>query len=273
MTLAPPVAALPPQPPRGGSGLDNLLWSLKMRYWAWRHDAVPGLKPRVRLFVLFFDPARHDRLPHSVGVERGMIGVINAFASPAMAGSNNVVISHELLHTLGATDKYDPATGLPRFPDGYAEPGPFAAPSQVLAEIMGGRTRREARRDTRILAQTLIGDATAAEIGWAGNDRPPTGVPLMIGVFDSGLGGLSVLAAIARLLPRADLTYLADTAHVPYGDKHDEFIRGRVLAIGHHLASGAAGCWWSPATPPPRRPSSSFANSTRALPSSASSRA
>jgi glutamate racemase len=57
----------------------------------------------------------------------------------------------------------------------------------------------------------------------------------MIGVFDSGLGGLSVLAAIARALPHADLTYLADTAHVPYGDKHDDFIRGRVLTIGRHL--------------------------------------
>lgn len=57
----------------------------------------------------------------------------------------------------------------------------------------------------------------------------------MIGVFDSGLGGLSVLAAIARALPQANLTYLADTAHVPYGDKLDDFIRGRVLAIGHHL--------------------------------------
>lgn len=59
----------------------------------------------------------------------------------------------------------------------------------------------------------------------------------MIGVFDSGLGGLSVLAAIARELPRADLIYLADTAHVPYGDKPDHFITGRVLAIGRHLAN------------------------------------
>jgi glutamate racemase len=58
----------------------------------------------------------------------------------------------------------------------------------------------------------------------------------MIGVFDSGLGGLSVLAAIARALPRADLAYFADTAHVPYGAKPDDFIRGRVLAIGRHLA-------------------------------------
>lgn len=57
----------------------------------------------------------------------------------------------------------------------------------------------------------------------------------MIGIFDSGLGGLSVLAAIARALPRADLHYLADTAHVPYGNKSDAFIQGRVLSIGHHL--------------------------------------
>jgi glutamate racemase len=62
----------------------------------------------------------------------------------------------------------------------------------------------------------------------------------VIGVFDSGFGGLSVLDAIAQLLPRADLTYLADTAHVPYGDKPDDFITGRVLAIGQHLA--AQGC-------------------------------
>jgi glutamate racemase len=62
----------------------------------------------------------------------------------------------------------------------------------------------------------------------------------MIGVFDSGLGGLSVLAAIAHALPRADLVYLADSAHVPYGDKPDSFITGRVLTIGRHLA--ASGC-------------------------------
>lgn len=63
----------------------------------------------------------------------------------------------------------------------------------------------------------------------------------MIGVFDSGLGGLSVLAAIARALPQADLSYFADTAHLPYGSRSDDFIRDRVLAIGRYLADDGCG--------------------------------
>lgn len=62
----------------------------------------------------------------------------------------------------------------------------------------------------------------------------------MIGVFDSGLGGLSVLAAIAAALPGADLMYFADTAQLPYGDKPAEFICQRALLIGEHLID--SGC-------------------------------
>ncbi len=63
----------------------------------------------------------------------------------------------------------------------------------------------------------------------------------MIGVFDSGLGGLSVLAALVDALPHADFSYFADTAHVPYGNKSEEQIQCRVLAIGEHLASHGCG--------------------------------
>jgi len=41
----------------------------------------------------------------------------------------------------------------------------------------------------------------------------------MLGIFDSGLGGLTVLQQLRRRLPRHDITYLADQAHVPYGDR------------------------------------------------------
>ena len=44
----------------------------------------------------------------------------------------------------------------------------------------------------------------------------------MIGLFDSGLGGLTVIRRIRRRLPRADVVYLADQAHVPYGDREPE---------------------------------------------------
>ena len=57
----------------------------------------------------------------------------------------------------------------------------------------------------------------------------------VIGVFDSGLGGLSVLGALAETCPAADLIYAADTAHVPYGNKSSEQIRARVLAMGQAL--------------------------------------
>jgi glutamate racemase len=62
----------------------------------------------------------------------------------------------------------------------------------------------------------------------------------MIGVFDSGLGGLSVLAALVDTLPRADFVYFADSAHVPYGNKDETYIQARVLAIGAELIQ--SGC-------------------------------
>ncbi len=52
-----------------------------------------------------------------------------------------------------------------------------------------------------------------------------------IGVFDSGVGGLSVLREIRRLLPHEALLYVADSAHVPYGEKSREFIAARAITI------------------------------------------
>src|SRR6476661_7534281 len=41
-----------------------------------------------------------------------------------------------------------------------------------------------------------------------------------IGMFDSGIGGLTVARAVARLLPQERIVYFGDTAHLPYGQKH-----------------------------------------------------
>ncbi|MBO5653134.1 MAG: glutamate racemase [Clostridia bacterium] len=51
----------------------------------------------------------------------------------------------------------------------------------------------------------------------------------MIGVFDSGVGGLSAFLALARALPETDLAYYADSAHLPLGERSAEEIRALVL--------------------------------------------
>jgi glutamate racemase len=61
-----------------------------------------------------------------------------------------------------------------------------------------------------------------------------------IGVFDSGVGGLSVLRHIRQLLPNERLIYVADSAHVPYGDKSREYIEARSLAIARFLQQQGA---------------------------------
>ncbi|WP_020560390.1 glutamate racemase [Thiofilum flexile] len=58
-----------------------------------------------------------------------------------------------------------------------------------------------------------------------------------IGVFDSGLGGLSVLLEIERQLPAEDLVYVADSAHAPYGAKTADYMAERCIKISDFLLS------------------------------------
>jgi len=61
-----------------------------------------------------------------------------------------------------------------------------------------------------------------------------------VGVFDSGVGGLSVLREIKRLLPSEDLIYFADSAYVPYGSRSAAWIRERSEAIVKFLVGEGA---------------------------------
>lgn len=61
-----------------------------------------------------------------------------------------------------------------------------------------------------------------------------------IGVFDSGVGGLSVLRAIREQLPAEDVLYVADSGFAPYGDRPREFIESRALAIVEFLVTKGA---------------------------------
>ena len=170
VSLAPVVHEAPPMVRPGAGVLSVIWWSLRARYWAWRAPQnPPGPRPDVKLFVLYHDPQRQSSLPHSIGVQKGLFGIVNVFADHGMAGSNDVVIAHELLHTLGATDKYELGSNLPRHPEGFAEPERDPLYPQAHAELMGGRIpRSENRADIpESLLDVVIGPYTASEIGWS----------------------------------------------------------------------------------------------------------
>jgi glutamate racemase len=75
----------------------------------------------------------------------------------------------------------------------------------------------------------------AAQAAFFQTHHPMTSEQRPIGVFDSGIGGLSVLQALQKELPHERFVYLADNAHAPYGEKSEAFIRQRTHAIAEYL--------------------------------------
>ena len=168
LTLMPVLESNPPQLDETPNIISVVWWTTRMRWWSWnisRQSDQP--EPDIKLFIRFHDPRRLRVLERSVGLQKGKVGLINAFASRQMNGSNNVVITHELLHTLGASDKYDPASGQPLVPIGLAEPDRKPLYPQARGEIMAVRVALSDSRSEmpKSLRGTVIGQATAAEIG------------------------------------------------------------------------------------------------------------
>ena len=103
-----------------------------MRWWAWRVAAGDPLPPPdIQLFAIYYPEVTGQPLPDSLGLSKGLVAVARLFAGQGSADANQVVIVHELLHTLGASDKYD----LPeRPPAGAGRSRRPVAGSQVSAD-------------------------------------------------------------------------------------------------------------------------------------------
>lgn len=168
------LAELPPAPPAAGAWHEVAWWSLTMRRWAARMEAsVPALPGEVALFVVYHDPKRSPRVPHSLALKEAQLGVVHAFADERQHRSNAVVIAHELMHVFGATDKYEPGTLQPLFPGGYAEPDAEPRHPQAFAELMAGRIPLTpgTAEIPRSLDQVVVGPDTAREIRWREDAR------------------------------------------------------------------------------------------------------
>ena len=154
--------------------LDTLLWSLKMRWSASRIDSGSDRPyPDIKLFALYHEESAGAVLDRSTALERGLIAVAELFAGHSSTGANQIVMAHELLHTLGATNKYDLGTNLPIYPHGYANPEAHSLYTQRSAELMAGRVPLD-ERTAEIpsgLQLTVVEPETAAEIGWPTSPR------------------------------------------------------------------------------------------------------
>ncbi|MPW43480.1 hypothetical protein [Acinetobacter guerrae] len=158
----------PPKVPNDASILNVMWWSLKFRFYAWRQRKSADQPTSVTLYLNYYDPQHVNELRHSTALEKGRIGTVNLFASNKQNSQNNIVLTHELLHAFGATDKYNLQTGQPLFPIGYAKPEQQPLYPQKQAELMAGRlpVSDQQNRMPESLKQTIINALTAQEVGW-----------------------------------------------------------------------------------------------------------
>lgn len=165
--LGKPVRETLSTPPIDGNFFQRAAWITGIRWWRWRFDDQ-GMDPDVIVLARYFEPTDGLELPHSTGVEQIRVAIANIFASDSMSGQNLVVLTHEILHTIGATDKYDLSSGLPIYPHGFAHPDLQPLLPQRIAEIMAGRVpvTESSARQAESLRQVVIGPKTAEEIGW-----------------------------------------------------------------------------------------------------------
>ena len=166
--LAPVIRTLPPEPPKNRNPFIVMWWSLQMRYWAFRHNAYEKSLD-IRLYVIY--KAIVNTVPQmevSVGLRKGLIGIVNTSPDSKAQDYTNIIITHEMLHTIGATDKYDYITLMPNHPDGYADSEKIPLYPQNHSEIMAVRIPKspDSFSMPKSLNNVIIGEKTCKEIKW-----------------------------------------------------------------------------------------------------------
>ena len=161
------IDAAPTPPPRSRNLFTRARWGLSVRWWHFRfRDQVN--KPDIIVVARYHRPDELPRSMHSIAIAAQRLAVAKLVAEPLYTANNHVVLAHEILHTVGASDLYDPATNLPLYPEGYANPQRDPLHPQHQAEIMAGRIPLTPfrSREAISLVETVIGPVTAREIGW-----------------------------------------------------------------------------------------------------------
>jgi len=164
------VAAAPPSPTSGGA-VDLAKQTLAMKAWLRDVDPRAGIVPEhwdMRIYVVARKPASEkSSFVEGQSEQDGRIGSVAVELDASMVDTTLFVVTHELMHTLGATDKYD-ATGRTMIPEGLAEPDRSPLYPQPRAEVMARNRVLAEGRETipTTLEELAVGPLTAREIGW-----------------------------------------------------------------------------------------------------------
>ncbi|MFO0553791.1 MAG: hypothetical protein U0271_35735 [Polyangiaceae bacterium] len=167
-----PVPLVRPPPTTAGEGITadaRYAWDL----WRFTSDVDDRVELTAsdfdtRIYLVISPPKDVEKkLIEGASQQGGRVGVVDVELDDAMADFALFVAAHELFHTLGASDKYDP-TGRIAVPDGLAEPDQVPIYPQRFVELMARhRPIDEARsKPPKSLAELRVGAATAREIGW-----------------------------------------------------------------------------------------------------------
>ncbi|MFO0759817.1 MAG: hypothetical protein U0359_25250 [Byssovorax sp.] len=173
ITLFGPVdgAGPPPEPPADEGLVTSARYQWKVDRWIARVDASGGFVTKgfdTRIYLHARPPLTAERKQiEGTSEQGGRTGVVSVELDASMADFTLFVATHELFHTLGASDKYA-LDGSVLEPDGLAEPDRSPRYPQRFAEVMARHRPLSATRSSppSSLAELAVGATTAAEIGW-----------------------------------------------------------------------------------------------------------
>lgn len=167
-----PVEASSPAPSPASDSIGDLArQAMDVSRWTDEVDGRAGIVPShydSRIYVMVKKPANEVRsFIEGHSEQGGRRGFVDVELDPSMADLALIVVTHELFHTLGATDKYD-AQGKAQFPDGFVDPNASPLYPQRAAEVMA-RNRPMSQGDERVpesLDELGVGPTTARELHW-----------------------------------------------------------------------------------------------------------
>lgn len=171
---APVDGSAPPPAPASDGPVDLAEYAYALSSYVDDIDKRAGIDPSlydVRIYVALRRPRKAEvTLAEGQSQQGGRIGIVQVELDTDAEGAHLplVVVAHELMHTLGGTDKYDPATGRSLVPLGLAEPDRVPLFPQRYAEIMS-RNRPVSATEEKVpesFEEIAVGPATAREIGW-----------------------------------------------------------------------------------------------------------